>query len=210
MVWLEEVQNGQETDSSMESNRMLKIVPILLICTVQMVFAQPNTENKNNGLFNITSFRVGWLTSGEFSRLGAPANQLDVSEARMNSLQTITGIYLNPNYSVGVGFGLDGYSNPTHNTMPVFLDLRAYLYDEKNTAFFLLNIGGTIGIEDLFRRGTMGEIGFGYKYYTPRNLKLIGSINFHAKGLSLTGERYTSAERAANLRGLLISFGVLF
>ena len=191
---------------------MLKYVPILILCSTQLLFAQSNTENKNSGIFNITSFRVGWLTSGELTRLGtqSSSSSLDVSEARMNSLQTITGIYLNPNYSVGLGFGLDGYSNPTNNTMPVFLDLRAYLYDEKNTAFFLLNIGGTIGIEDLFRRGTMGEIGFGYKLYTPRNLKLIGSINFHAKGLSLTGEPYTSAERSVNLRGLLISFGVLF
>ena len=189
---------------------MLKYVPILILCSTQLLYAQPNSENKNKGIFNITSFRAGWLTSGELSRLGAPANQLDVSNARMNSLQSVTGFYLNPNYSVGLGFGLDGYSNPTHNTMPVFLDIRAYLYDEKNTAFFLLNIGGTIGVDGLFRRGSTGEIGFGYKYYTARDLKLIGSINFHAKGLSLTGERYTSAERAVNLRGLLISFGVLF
>ena len=191
---------------------MLKYVPILILCSTQLLFAQSNTENKNSGIFNITSFRVGWLTSGELTRLGTQpsSSSLDVSEARMNSLQTVTGFYLNPNYSVGLGFGLDGYSNPTHNTMPVFLDIRAYLYDEKNTAFFLLNIGGTIGVEGLFRRGSTGEIGFGYKYYTARDLKLIGSINFHAKGLSLTGERYTSAERAVNLRGLLISFGDLF
>jgi hypothetical protein len=140
----------------------------------------------------------------------ASSSQVDVSEARVNSLQTITGFYLNPNYSLGFGIGLDGYSNPDHNTMPVFLDLRAYLYDEKNTAFFLFNIGSTINAGDLFRRGGLIELGIGYKYYTPRDLKLVGSVNFHAKGLSLTDQPYSTADRATDLRGILVSFGVLF
>lgn len=191
---------------------MLKLLPIILLCTTQLVFAQRNSENKNSGLFNITSVRVGWLTSGENATQGttASSSRIDVSDSRMNSLHMITGFYLNPNYSVGLGLGLDGYSNPTYNTLPVFLDVRAYLYDEKNTAFFLFNIGSTLRVSEEFRRGGTIELGLGYKYYTPRNLKLIGSINFHAKGLSLTEERYSDANRVANIRGLLISLGVLF
>ena len=84
--------------------KSIPLFSVVLILTSALILAQPNSENKNKGIFNITSFRAGWLTSGELSRLGAPANQLDVSNARMNSLQTITGFYLNPNYSVGLGF----------------------------------------------------------------------------------------------------------
>lgn len=82
---------------------MLKLIPVILLCASQLVFAQRNSENKNSGLFNITSVRVGWLTSGERSILGPPTSstRLDVSEARINSLHTVTGFYLNPNYSVG-------------------------------------------------------------------------------------------------------------
>jgi len=193
---------------------MLKYVPILILCSTQLLYAQPNSENKNKGIFNITSFRAGWLTSGDLSLTSpdnvASNNRLEVSESSLYSLQTITGFYLNPNYSVGLGFGLDRYSNPTYNTMPVFLDIRAYLYDEKNTSFFLLNLGTTISVEDLFRRGTLSEIGYGYKYTTPRNLRLIGSVNFHVKGLSLTGQPLSTADKSVTLRGLLISFGVLF
>ena len=86
--------------------KSIPLFSVVLILTSALILAQPNSENKNKGIFNITSFRVGWLTSGELTRLGTQpsSSSLDVSEARMNSLQTVTGFYLNPNYSVGLGF----------------------------------------------------------------------------------------------------------
>ena len=50
-------------------------------------------------------------------------------------------IFFSPYFSAGIGVGLDGYTNPNFNTLPIFLDIRTYFADEAKSGFLFMDYG---------------------------------------------------------------------
>jgi hypothetical protein len=186
---------------------------IFLIFTAlltQPLYSQDFDKHKNERFFNITKFSYINVQEVVFDGFGTGDNNLSTEDSRAYSLQTIGGYFLNPNFSVGIGIGLDGYHEPDYNTLPLFIDLRGYFVNNKNSAFAFLDVGTVIKASDSFREGRMLEIGIGYKFFAASNIAMIGSINGSFKGLSLTDESYTSSDRTVALRGIGFSIGFIF
>tara|TARA_R110002124_G_scaffold194919_2_gene361971 strand:+ start:11881 stop:12453 length:573 start_codon:yes stop_codon:yes gene_type:complete len=186
------------------------IILIFTTLLTQALYSQDYDRYKNERFFNITKFSYINVNDVVFDGFGTGENNFSTENSRAYSLQTIGGYFLNSNFSVGVGIGLDGYNEPDFNTLPLFIDLRGYFVDGKNSAFAFLDVGTVVKASDSYREGRMLEIGIGYKFFAASNIAMIGSINGSFKGLSLTDENYTSSDRTVVLKGIGFSIGFIF
>lgn len=186
------------------------ITLILTALLTQALYSQDYDRNKNERFFNITKFSYINVNDVVFDGFGTGDDNFSTDNSRANSLQTIGGYFLNPNFSVGLGIGLDGYHYPNYNTLPLFIDLRGYFVDGKNSAFAFLDVGTVFKVSDSYRKGRMLEVGVGYKFFAASNIAMIASINGTFKGLSLTDENYTTSDRTVALRGIGFTIGFIF
>lgn len=147
----------------------------LLIISPVMLQAQ-----SRHGVFNITEIGYGkGIGRIDYGELGLYPN-----DGKMGRFRTIFGHYLGTKMSLGAGIGLDGYTGstgPRYNTMPVFLDFRAYLKDTMYSPFAFIEAGYTIKIGDMFEKGAFGAIGVGYKKGFSRwgSLLISANANLH-------------------------------
>lgn len=187
---------------------------VVLFFTHTSIYSQVSDPLKNKRFFNITKLSYIDVKNATFDEFipqkGNTSTNINTNDAICYSLQTISGYFLNPHLSVGIGIGLDGYHKPDFNTMPLFLDIRGYFVDNRNTAFAFLDIGTLLDAGPLYRKGTMAEIGIGYKFFASSKIAMIASINGSFKGLSLTNEGYRTADWTVVLRGIGVSVGFIF
>jgi hypothetical protein len=179
--------------------------------------AQPNKdEYRNKGYFNITRFSyvaVGKIKQDLFiPGEGNFSNTLPSNKSNAFSLQTINGYFISPYFSVGVGVGLDGYSNPNINTFPIFVDIRAYFKDDFNSPFVFLDFGGLAKISDNFNRGNIFNVGAGYKIFVSkkRRIALVPEIGWSAKTISLTDEKIKTSDNKVDITGVHLGLGIIF
>jgi hypothetical protein len=185
----------------------------------QLLFSQETDEKKdqfrNKGYFNITRFSyigVGNIKQDLFvPTVGNSSTDLPSDDAKAFSLQTINGYFFSPYFSAGIGFGLDGYHTPDINTMPAFLDLRAYLNDDYNSAFFFLDWGTLIDAGDNFHKGNMFNIGAGYKVFVSKQkrIALMPEIGYSVKNISMTDEKVRTSDNVLNITGVHIGIGII-
>tara|TARA_R110002095_G_scaffold206391_2_gene190473 strand:+ start:1744 stop:2286 length:543 start_codon:yes stop_codon:yes gene_type:complete len=175
---------------------------------------QQEDEFKNEEFFNITKFTYISLNSAELEEFregqGLFRTDLDTDNSQVYSLKTIFGYFLSPHWSLGAGIGLDGYHNPNFNTAPLFIDIRGYFVDGKNTSFAFLDLGTLLKLSNEFEKGYMLETGVGYKFFASENIAMVFSINASFKGLSLTNQNYTESDRIVDLRGVGFTLGFIF
>lgn len=188
---------------------------LFLVCST--VLSQNISEiDKNSGFFNITRFGAKAIINAELETFdtsnGIVVSELQTNNANSFSLQTINGYFITSEFSVGLGIGLDRYNNPNANTLPIFFDARYYLSDEVKSIYFVTNLGSLLKIENGTRKGSMANIGIGYKF--PMNKKnktiFVTDLNFSHKSISLDGLSISKSENFMRLNGVLISFGILF
>lgn len=175
-----------------------------------------NDIHKNNGYFNIT--RLGIISTFDATletfdtTNGIVVSDLPDVDNFGFSLQTINGYFINKNISLGIGIGLDRYNNPSANTLPLFLDTRYYFSEDSRSLYVLGNFGGLIKIENGTRRGSMINLGLGYKF--PFNEKsrtfFVSDISFSHKSISLDGLPISDSVRFSRVNGIMISFGLIF
>ena len=186
----------------------------LLLLLSEPAFSQKSDPFRNKRFFNITKFSYIDLQNAKLetwnSSTGTTATDLSVDHARVYSLQTIAGYFLNPYLSVGAGIGLDGYHEPTFNTMPFFIDVRGYFVNNKSSVFAFLDYGALIKAGPLYRKGLMLEVGIGYKFFASSHIAMVGSISGNFKGLSLTDAGFRTSDRIVVLRGVGVSIGFIF
>ncbi|MDC9724261.1 MAG: hypothetical protein PSN34_16040 [Urechidicola sp.] len=198
---------------------------LFLVFIINNVFCQNTTTNstkyrdeyKNKGYFNITklayikmsSIKQELFIEGE----GNIFSDLKTEGAYAWSIQTINGYFISPNFSLGIGLGLDGYHDPNYNTLPVFFDIRVYLSDKEDSFYSYFDIGPTIklgGDNSQFRKGAMFNIGLGYKFNVTNNIFLISDIFYSHKTISLTNERIGTSDNIIKSNGIGLSLGVIF
>ncbi len=72
------------------------------------------------------------------------------------------GYFFHETTSVGIGIGLDGYHNPAHNTLPVYIDLKKFWLN--NSLFGFMIFGYSLKLSPTFDNGLLTGFGLGYKY----------------------------------------------
>jgi hypothetical protein len=197
----------------------MKLILILLFSS-SFCIAQENTGNKdlyrNKGYFNITRFSYQSVNKVEQDLFipgeGNFSNQLPSNNANAFSFQTINGYFFSPYFSAGLGVGLDGYNDPNLNTLPVFLDVRAYLNDDFNSPFLFLDFGGLAKVSDNFNKGSYFNIGAGYKVFVSKKnrVALIPEIGWSAKNISLTDEGVRTSDNKLSVSGFQVGLGIIF
>lgn len=193
---------------------------MFLIVFSSSLFAQEEQNEKdemnNLGFFNITKIsytRVHFVQQQLFiPGEGSFDIELPNDKAQSFALQTINGYFVSPHLSFGLGVGMEGYTNPTFNTFPVFVDVRTYFEDDFNTTFLYLDLGTLAKISEDFKKGDVFSIGVGYKFFVGKKKKtsLIADIGYSVKSVSLTGERVRTSDDVIVVRGISLSFGVIF
>jgi hypothetical protein len=195
------------------------IIPILLISF--FAFSQNDREkeideNRNSGFFNITKFsyiNIGKAELETFSEIyGVVVNDLPIDNASAFSLQTINGYFFSPYFSAGLGIGLDGYSNPNINTMPLFIDLRLYLSDQLSSMYLYTDFGTLIGIENGPKRGRMFNIGAGYKLALnkKKRITVVTDLGYSLKQVSNDRQPIRTSDNKILINGLILSLGIIF
>lgn len=155
---------------------MKHVFLILFLCVYSLSLQGQKKQQvkKNQGIFNITE--IGYLP-------GSGNINYDVytvtNDARTYRLRSIFGYFINPHLSVGVGIGLDGYHEPDHNTMPLFIECRGYLKDQRNTFYGFLDLGKSLGVNETFRSGLFLNSGVGYKFFLTKRWCLNSSLGFN-------------------------------
>lgn len=139
-------------------------------------------KTKQEGYFNITE-------AGFFKNASANyANERNQNAPNAGSLRVINGLFLSPQWSVGVGIGLDGYSRQHeagvfnreyYNTMPAFLDSRYYFMDRRNTPFVFTDVGYSLKLGNNFEKGLIIGIGGGYKFFPGKKTCLIAGLGYN-------------------------------
>jgi len=191
---------------------------LLFLMLSQFGFSQENHKDtfRNKGYFNIT--RIGYVSVSKIDQdvfIAGEGNfsfELDAPDARAYSLQTINGYFFGPYFSAGIGIGLDGYHEPNINTLPVFLDLRAYLSDNYNTPFLFLDWGTLLAASDTFQKGNLFNIGVGYKVFISKKkrIALTPEFGYSMKNISLTDESVRASDNTVNISGLHFALGITF
>ncbi|MGR7813605.1 hypothetical protein [Lacinutrix undariae] len=193
------------------------IISFFLLISLS-VFSQDDKkqdEYRNKGFFNITRFSYINVSSAKLETYspssGVTVTDLPLSKSKAYSLQTINGYFFNPNFSVGLGVGLDGYSNPNFNTLPIFVDVRTYFNDGKSSPYLFLDYGMLAKVEGGKNNGTIFNIGFGYKF--PINNKrfiLVTDLSYSYKAISLDGLSIRKSTAWTQVKGVMLGVGVLF
>ena len=197
---------------------MKKLIVFILFC--HTLSAQETNENidifRNKGYFNITRFsftKVNFVEQDIFiPGQGNFVGKLSDDKAKAFALETINGYFFSPYFSLGVGFGLDGYHNPNINTMPLFLDSRVYLKNGYNSLFAFMDLGLLAKVSDNFTKGSMFNIGAGYKFSLgeKKRIFLLPELSYSIKSISLTDEGIKDSDNIVRVRGLRFGLGILF
>ena len=137
----------------------------------------PVKKSKNTGLFNIT--QIGYNAG-----VGQATYRSDVVldyRGSVNRFRTTFGYFLNPAVSVGLGFGLDGYHEPSYNTAPLVADVRYYFQPTGNSLFVTGNVGYALKLGAGFERGVTTGLHVGYRVIAGRSTNLLFSVGPEAQ-----------------------------
>lgn len=85
--------------------------------------------------------------------------------------------------SVGAGIGLDRYTEPEYNTLPVYVTARYYPIEKVPHAYTYANLGYAIdaGDESTFYPGMTGGIGIGYTLMLSKKFGFNFQIGYNYK-----------------------------
>ncbi|MGJ7033409.1 hypothetical protein [Niabella hirudinis] len=169
----------------------------LLLAVTLVTQGQSLKTKQETGYFNIT-------TPAEIQVMRSiDSAMLNDGNARFKAgfeLHTINGYFVNPQFSVGVGVGIQ-YSNYNYypvtdtsaksariSTLPVFADLRYYPRNSINGALFLINAGYAPALsvsvaehKPFLNGGAFLKLGAAYKFYLSNFISFVPSLNFKAQ-----------------------------
>lgn len=166
-------------------------------------------RTKQSKLFNITEVGYGnGLGKIDLKKIALKVQ----NESHYFRLRTQFGYFIDNNFSVGLGIGLDGYHNYTFNTAPLFVDVRYYFNSQPQTFFIFSNLGYALPLANNFEQGLMGGISIGRKM-SSRKLLLLPSIGVNIQQLKDVGyDLYTLSNDHGNIKlmSLQLNLGLMF
>lgn len=170
---------------------------------------------KNKGYFNITKFTYYTINNAnlEFIDVDNSITRNDVKgdNPNGNSIQTINGYFISPNFSLGLGIGLERFNSPNANTLPIFLDARYYLENDYNSLYGYANAGFLSKLDSSFNKGGMLGAGVGYKFFINSNktIALMSDIGFYHRLVKIPFNNNPNTSDLI-LNGFSFSIGTIF
>jgi hypothetical protein len=113
------------------------------------------------------------------------------------SLRAKIGYYITPQFSLGVGIGLNGYHNYPINTVPVVLDIRYHPIKTLPRLYAYADIGASVidsyetDLKTLFTPGFLSDMGLGYKIRLGKRTSLNPAVGYNLFSGSLRHYDYT-------------------
>lgn len=104
----------------------------------------------------------------------------DTDKMGGNSLRFTARYDLSPLWSAGVGLGLDCYTNPSHNTMPIFATVRCKAIKTVPELYAFSDLGYAVKVGD-YSKGFTGSLGIGYTYNFAKHLGVNFQIAYNLK-----------------------------
>lgn len=98
-----------------------------------------------------------------------------------NSLRLSANYDFVPAWSAGAGVGMDRYTEPSFNTMPIFATLQYAPLKKARNAYVFSDLGYAIKISDDFHPGFTGKLGIGYKLILAKHFGLNFRIAYDFK-----------------------------
>lgn len=189
------------------------------ICLLVTCFAMAQNKiskdpYKNKGYFNITKYTRYHVNAATlyFEAADNGTTESNVKgNAYGNSLQTINGYFLSPKFSLGLGVGLENFTEPNANTTPVFLDARYYLEDNYNSFYGYANAGVLAKLGNTFRSGGLIGAGIGYKFFidSDKKIALMTDVGYYHRLIDIPFENNPNTSDLI-LNGFQFSLGVIF
>ena len=154
----------------------LRILLLLtLITSVSLLQAQNRQDrdpNLNNDLYLIPEIRIGYSfldTNNPLVVSGATSNPYKTQYGNYTPLNysalISAGYHFTPQYAAGIGVGIVRYTQPGATSLPLFIDLRGYFKDAKETPFAFAKLGTCFQWWKTFEPGTFATLGLGYKFF---------------------------------------------
>ncbi len=103
------------------------------------------------------------------------------NEGETFRLRVSYGRFFHPKTSLGIGLGLDGYSN--YNTLPIFLELRRFAQTDESSWFAFLNMGAAVELSQEFEKGLHASTGIGYRI-KKRRIAWLPSIGINLQRIA--------------------------
>lgn len=97
-----------------------------------------------------------------------------------HSLRLSTRYDVSRLWSAGIGIGLDRYTKPDYNTMPVFATVRYKALEKVPDAYVFADMGYAIKSGE-FTKGLTGSLGIGYTHMFARHFGLNFQIAYNLK-----------------------------
>ena len=161
----------------------MKIETLLPLCifwllTIDQLSGQSAyVDEQNSRLFFITE--IGYLSGTG----NVTVDNFELSNEGFGAFfKFITGYRINNQFAGGLGFGLNGYHEPSSSTFPIFIAARWNLKDANNTPFTFVDFGYAVKLIDSFETGILTNFGVGYKLYLGffgRRAHLLPSVGFN-------------------------------
>lgn len=186
--------------------KLTTIVFIIFFAGCNIALNAQIKTKQEKGFFNITN-----IPEFQFIRAidSTQVTSGNVVLSKSFEINTINGMFLNPNFSIGLGLGVQfaglkhvpapGYSGaegglaelniaPDLLLMPVFADFRYYFKNSLNGPMIIVDAGyalllreGSPFSREHFNGGPLIKIGGGYKIHLGDFTSLVPSLNFKAQ-----------------------------
>lgn len=157
---------------------MKKVVFLIIVLSSIL----PISAQTNGKLWCTIEVGTGYSFSDKDDNYG-------ISYAHSNSMsvgQAVLGYYILPKLSIGAGIGINGYSNPGLNTIPLFIDIRYHPFTNKSCVFNG-SFGYPIATNECYidAKSTM-SLSFGYILFKTKKFKVTPSIGYNYCSYSVT------------------------
>ena len=171
--------------------------------------------NRNKKYFNISKFSLHHVRNISESifipSIGNFTNHYEKLNSFSYSIYSINGWFLFPWLSTGIGVGYEYQNTMKFNLMPIYLDLRTYLANDRNSFYFYVNGGIIYGLNKNIQKGILLDTGIGYKFFIKKNLCMIIGFGFNARTLlNISGFPEPDPIHDFSLGSNSINIGILF
>lgn len=176
------------------------IIIYVLIFFSSTLFAQkaitPIKTKQEKGYFSI--LEMGYFLGTSY--LKDPNNDRS-SPLNVRSLRTVNGIFLNPNFSLGLGVGADGNDTKRFgffNTFLVYADARYYPKNNVDGWFLYTDLGSAVKIDNNFEKGLFLNVGGGYKFNVGKVI-LVPSLGYNQQNFGIYNNDYRNSSLALKI-----------
>ncbi len=198
----------------MKNFKKIIFLIVLLGVGANHIFSQKGTESKNHGYFNLTRGSIHNVHRADEDYfepgVGSFSNSVVESNSIAFGIENINGWFISPYFSAGIGVGYNYYHSPDFNTFPVYLDLRAYFSESRNSFYANFEIGTLLRFDKDYTRGQVVNLGIGYKLVISKQLDMLIGITTNSKMFNLSGFSNPDPIHGFTINSVSLDLGILF